>query len=43
MGYLIGIQIYKYGGIVSFLCRGYYVDTLGKNQNEIKEYIKNQL
>ena len=26
-----------------FWCRGYYVDTVGRNQNEIKEYIKNQL
>ena len=26
-----------------FWCRGYYVDTAGKNEIEIKEYIKNQL
>ena len=26
-----------------FWCRGYYVDTVGRNQNTIKEYIKNQL
>ena len=26
-----------------FWCRGYYVDTAGKNVVEIKEYIKNQL
>ena len=26
-----------------FWCRGYYVDTVGKNTNKIKEYIKNQL
>ena len=26
-----------------FWCRGYYVDTLGKNAKKIAEYIKNQL
>ena len=26
-----------------FWCRGYYVDTAGKNAVKIKEYIKNQL
>ena len=26
-----------------FWCRGYYVDTVGKNTNKIKEYIRNQL
>ena len=26
-----------------FCCRGYYVDTVVRNQNAIKEYIKNQL
>ncbi len=26
-----------------FWCRGYYVDTVGKNTNKIQEYIKNQL
>ncbi len=26
-----------------FWCRGYYVDTAGKNANKIKEYIQNQL
>ncbi len=26
-----------------FCCRGYYVDTAGKNAVKIKEYIKNQL
>ena len=26
-----------------FWCRGYYVDTAGKNANKIAEYIKNQL
>ena len=35
-------QKYKYGSR-SFWCRGYYVDTVGKNERVIKEYIKNQL
>ena len=26
-----------------FWCRGYYVDTVGKNTSKIQEYIKNQL
>lgn len=26
-----------------FWCKGYYVDTAGKNARAIKEYIKNQL
>ena len=26
-----------------FWCRGYYVDTVGKNKVKIAEYIKNQL
>lgn len=26
-----------------FWCRGYYVDTVGKNTKNIKEYIANQL
>lgn len=26
-----------------FWCRGYYVDTVGKNKARIAEYIKNQL
>ena len=26
-----------------FWCRGYYVDTVGKNESRIAEYIKNQL
>ena len=26
-----------------FWCRGYYVDTVGKNAKKIEEYIKNQL
>ena len=33
---------YKYGNR-KFWCRGYYVDTVGKNQKKIEEYIKNQL
>ena len=33
---------YKYGNR-HFWCRGYYVDTAGKNAVKIKEYIKNQL
>ena len=26
-----------------FWCNGYYVDTVGKNESRIAEYIKNQL
>ena len=33
---------YKYGNR-HFWCRGYYVDTVGKYENAIKNYIKNQL
>ena len=33
---------YKYGNR-HFWCRGYYVDTVGKNTTAIKEYIQNQL
>lgn len=33
---------YKYGNR-HFWCRGYYVDTVGKNAKKIKEYIRNQL
>ena len=33
---------YKYGN-GHFLCRGYYVDTVERNESVIKEYIKNQL
>lgn len=33
---------YKHGNR-SFWCRGYYVDTAGKNAKKIAEYIKNQL
>ena len=53
MGYLKGkssLMIFqKYGNIKfayrnrEFWCRGYYVDTTGKNTKAIKEYIENQL
>ena len=53
MGFLKGkssIMIYqKWGNMKykyrnrSFLCRGYYVDTAGKNDKVIEAYIKNQL
>ncbi|MBP1553022.1 MAG: IS200/IS605 family transposase [Oscillospiraceae bacterium] len=33
---------YKYGNR-HFWCRGYYVDTVGRNKTAIAEYIKNQL
>lgn len=33
---------YKYGNR-RFWCRGYYVDTVGRNKKAIQEYIKNQL
>ena len=33
---------YKYGNR-HFWCRGYYVDTVGRNEKVIEEYIKNQL
>jgi len=33
---------YKYGNR-HFWCRGYYVDTVGRNAKVIEEYIKNQL
>ncbi len=33
---------YKYGSR-HFWCRGYFVDTVGRNEKAIKEYIKNQL
>lgn len=53
MGYLKGKSIlmifdrhanlkYKYGNR-HFWCRGYYVDTVGRNKKVIEEYIKNQL
>lgn len=37
-----GNMKYKYRNR-SFWCRGYYVDTAGKNDKKIKEYIQNQL
>lgn len=53
MGYLKGkssIMIYnKWGNMKykyrnrQFWCRGYYVDTVGKNTQKIKEYIAHQL
>ena len=53
MGYLKGkssIMIYNKCGNMkykyrnrSFWCRGYYVDTAGKNAQAIEEYIKRQL
>lgn len=53
MGFLEGkssIIIYeKWGNLKykyrnrQFWCRGYYVDTSGKNAKKIEEYIKNQL
>ena len=33
---------YKYGNR-HFWCRGYYVDTVGKNKKAIEQYIRNQL
>ena len=33
---------YKYGSR-HFWCRGYYVDTVGRNKKATEEYIKNQL
>lgn len=32
---------YKYGNR-HFWCRGFYVDTVGKNKKAIEEYIRNQ-
>ncbi len=53
MGYLKGkssVLIYnKFANLKfkyrnrEFWCRGYYVDTVGKNTKKIKEYIANQL
>ena len=53
VGYLKGkssLMIYqKWGNIKfkyrnrQFWCRGFYVDTVGKNTERIKEYIRNQL
>ena len=33
---------YKYGNR-HFWCRGYFVDTVGKNEKKIAEYVRNQL
>ena len=33
---------YKYGNR-HFWCRGYYVDTVGRNEKAIQEYVWNQL
>ena len=33
---------YKYGNR-HFWCRGYYVDTVGRNEKAIAEYVRNQL
>ena len=33
---------YKYGNW-HFWCRGYYVDTVGRNKEAIAKYIRNQL
>ena len=53
MGYLKGkssTMIYEQFGELKykyknreFWCKGYYVDTVGKNESRIAEYIKNQL
>lgn len=33
---------YRYGNR-HFWCRGYFVDTVGKNEKKIAEYVRNQL
>ena len=33
---------YKYGNR-HFWCRGYYVDTVGRNEKAIQGYVRNQL
>lgn len=53
MGFLKGkssLMIYQKWGNMKFKyrnrefwCKGYYVDTVGKNAKKIEEYIKNQL
>ena len=53
VGYLKGkssLMIFqKYGNMKfayrnrEFWCKGYYVDTVGRNKKQIQEYIKNQL
>ena len=53
MGYLKGkssTMLYEQFGELKykyrnreFWCRGYYVDTVGKNEKRIEEYVRNQL
>ena len=53
MGYLKGkssLMLYEQFGDLKFKyrnreiwCRGYYVDTAGKNKDRIEDYIKHQL
>ena len=53
MGYLKGkssTMLYEQFGELKykyrnreFWCRGYYVDTIGKNEKRIEEYVRNQL
>lgn len=53
MGYLKGkssTMLYEQFGELKykyrnreFWCRGYYVDTAGKNEKRIEEYVRNQL
>ena len=53
MGYLKGkssTMLYEQFGELKykyrnrqFWCRGYYVDTVGKNESRIAEYVRNQL
>ena len=53
MGYLKGksaLQIFQKWGNMKFAyrnreiwCKGYYVDTVGKNAKAIQEYVENQL
>ena len=33
----------NFGIATGFWCRGYYVDTSGKSEKKIAEYIRNQL
>lgn len=41
IGYLTDIK-YKFGNR-KFAVKGYFVDTVGKNEKTIREYIQNQL
>ena len=53
MGYLKGkssLMIYQKWGNMKFAyrnrefwCKGYYVDTVGRNEAKIAEYVRNQL